>query len=420
MVNLRRELGFTRKEEILLGHDASSGASQYLTIRDLKETSVHVVGAAGFGKSYFLRSMIDQLIAAGQVFGLIEPHRELCEYALWRLRRCGVRPERIVLLDPGDSRFSLGFNPLACGVTDPGEISSLMIDAFQKAWGASSFDQTPRLERTLRGLFRMLIESRLSLLEGYDVLNPDNVHLRRALRERVTDRLVQQDWLEFERLPRNEKAVLVESSRNRLARVLHALPLQSMLGQTEGTLDLRHVLDSGQFLLANIGSISAPETQRLVGALLMNGIFHAAKQRNSRSRRSWFLICDEFGQFATADFANSLDQLRKFGVHLVLAHQRLRQLEREDPDIASAVMTNAKVKVVFGGLDRHESELMAKELFTGQVSGDRVKHISTATKFRPVFDTFTVATEPIWPDAFQRATNSLAASHEVRSKARRI
>ena len=31
-------------------------------------------------------------------------------------------------------------------------------------------------------------------------------------------------------------------------------------------------------LLTNLGSISAPETQRLIGALLVNGLLHAAIQ----------------------------------------------------------------------------------------------------------------------------------------------
>jgi hypothetical protein len=97
--------------------------------------------------------------------------------------------------------------------------------------------------------------------------------------------------------------------------------MQLMLAQTGQTLNLRRVMDEGQFLLANLGGVSAPETQRLIGALLVNGIYHAAKLRNSRRRRDWFLICDEFGQYATRDFANSLDELRKVGVHLVLAHQ---------------------------------------------------------------------------------------------------
>lgn len=379
--------------KLLLGKGKSSHRRYYLSLQDLKETSVHIIGAAGFGKSFYLRHLIDQLLVHHQPFGLMDPHSELYEYALWRLRRSSVRPEKIVLLDLGDTRYALGFNPLACGLPDPGESASMVLEAFLKAWGARSFDETPRLEGVLRGMFRLLIESKLTLLEGYDFLNVDNASFRKALRERVSDRLVRQDWEEFEKLAKTDKLALVESSRNRLRRVLHAAPLQLMLAQTQNTLNLKEVLDEGKFLLANLGGIAAPETQRLIGSLLVNGIFHAAKLRDSRRRRDWFLICDEFGEFATRDFANSLDQLRKFGVHMVLAHQRLRQLEREDAEVASAVMTNAKIKVVFGGLERPEAERMARELFTGQVRGDRIKHITTQTKFRPVLDTFEVETE---------------------------
>ena len=393
-----RALSAELNGELLLGQDVHSSRRFYLSLEDLKETSVHIIGAAGYGKSFYLRHLIDQLIVHHQPFGVIDPHRELYEYALWRLRRTGIRPERIVPINPGDDRYAVGFNPLSCGLTDPGETASMVLEAFLKAWGAKDFDSTPRLEGVLRGMFRLLIESKLTLLEGYDFLNVDNVSFRKALRERVSDALVRQDWAEFEKLGKAEKLALVESSRNRLKRVLHAEPLRWMLAQTRNTLDLRAVLDDGKYLLANLGSISAPETQRLIGALLVNGIFHAAKRRNSRHRRDWFLICDEFSQFATADMANSLDELRKFGVHMALSHQRLQQIQREDPDVLSAVMTNAKIKVVFGGLERPEAERMAGELFTGEVRGDRLKHVTYQTKFRPVFDTFAVESES-WSDS---------------------
>lgn len=387
------ELRVSSSRQLLLGHGVSSDRPYYLPLKDLTQTSVHVIGAAGYGKSYYLRHVIDQLVRHRQAFGVLDPHRELFEYALWRLKRAGVPPERVIPLDPGEDRYAVGFNPLNCGLNDPGEAASMVLEAFLKAWGARSFDETPRMEGILRGMFRLLIEGDLTLLEGYDFLNVDNGALRKALRERVNDRFLQQDWAEFEKLPRNEKLAVVESSRNRLRRVLQAAPVQMMLAQTRTALDLQAVMDKGGYLLANLGGVSAPETQRLIGALLVNGIFHAAKQRDTRRRRPWFFICDEFGDYATRDFANSLDQLRKFGVHLVLAHQRLRQLEREDADVLSAVMTNAKIKVVFGGLERPEAERMAKELFTGAVDGDQVKHVTRQTKFRPVLDTFVVETE---------------------------
>jgi hypothetical protein len=50
------------------------------------------------------------------------------------------------------------------------------------------------------------------------------------------------------------------------------------------------------------------------------------------------------------------------GVH---RGKTLGYLEHDDADILSAVRTNAKIKVVFRGLERAEAERMSRELFTG-------------------------------------------------------
>lgn len=413
----RRSVHAYLNRDILLGKDTSAGGNAYLPLDTLMETSVHVIGASGYGKSFWLRSLIDQFVAFNQPFSVIDPHGDLYGHALSALRRSSVKPSRIVLLDPSDDRYATAFNPLRA-VADPAEASSLVLEACLKAWGAASFDQTPRMEGLLRGVFRMLAENNLTLLEAFDLLNVDRSDLRGALREQVADPFVRADWLEFEKLPRQDKLIVVESSRNRLRRFLQSIRIQQMIGQSRNVLNLREVMDQGQCLLVNLGGLaSSPETQRLLGALVVNGFYHAAKARNPTRRRDHFLIIDEVGQFATRDIANSADENRKYGLHLVLAHQRLRQLEREDADVLSAVMTNAKIRVVFGGLERVEAERMARELFTGQVRGDRIKHVSYATKFRPVFDTFEVETES-WSDTEGEADgnawseSSSTATHE--------
>lgn len=393
----RRAVSAYLNREILIGTDTGTGSNAYLPLDTLMETSVHVIGASGYGKSFWLRSLIDQFVAFNQPFSLIDPHGDLYGHALSALRRSSVKPNRIVLLDPSDDRYATAFNPLRA-VADPGEASSLVLEACLKAWGASSFDQTPRMEGLLRGVFRMLAENNLTLLEAFDLLNVDRGDLRAALRVQVADPFVRADWLEFEKLPRQDELTVVESSRNRLRRFTQSIRIQQMISQSRNVLNLRDVMDQGQCLLVNLGGLaSSPETQRLLGALVVNGFYHAAKSRNPTRRRDHFLIIDEVGQFASRDVANSLDENRKYGLHLVLAHQRLRQLEREDADVLSAVMTNAKIRVVFGGLERIEAERLGRELFTGHVRGDRVKHISYATKFRPVFDTFQVESES-WSD----------------------
>jgi hypothetical protein len=389
---------------------------RYVPLDDLKQTSIHILGAAGYGKSFFLRHLIDQLILHRQPFGVLDPHTELFEYALNALRLSGISPGRIVVLDPSRHDYVLGFDPLQPGVGDADEVASLVLDAFLKVWGATSFDQTPRLEGILRGLFRLLIDSGLSLLEATDVLNVDNRALRAALRSR-TDDWVRGEWEEFEKLPRTDKLIVVESSRYRLRRFMQTQSVRLMFGQIANPLKLTTILNEGKHLLANLGAIPGPETQRLVGTLITNAVYHAAKRRDTRQRSDWFLIVDEFANFATGDFARSLDELRKFGVHVVVSHQRLHQLEREDADIASAVMTNAKVKVIFGGLARPEAERMAKELGTGAVRGNRVKHVTTQTKFRPIPDTFTVESENSSENETRSGTSG-NGSHDLRSHSR--
>jgi len=372
---------------------APDGRDVFLPLDELKRTSTHIVGAAGYGKSYFLRNVIRHFFRFGQPFALIEPHRELFDFALAAARRSSVAKTKITIVDPGDDDFSVAFNPLACGVDDPGEAASLVLEAVLKAWGAASFDQTPRMEGLLRGTFRLLVDNQLTLLEGPQVLDIDNVALRRTLAERTSDPWVREDFEAFEKWPRADKIAIVESSRNRLRRFLQSASIRRMIGQQQRALDLQAVMDGGGVLLANVGNTNTPEVKRLLGALIVNAIFHAGKQRNPRRRRDFFVIVDECGQFATSDLANSLDELRKFGVHFILAHQRLRQLEREDGDVLSSVMTNAKIKIVFGGLERLEAERMGRELYTGSVDGDEVKHVAFQTKFRPIDSTAEIRSE---------------------------
>lgn len=387
---------------------AVSGGDVYLPLAELKKTSMHVIGASGTGKSRFLMNLIRHLVRYGQGFALIDPHRELCDFALDAIRRSAVARQRVVVIDPGDDAYSVAFNPLACGVVDPGEAASLVLEAVLKAWGAASFDQTPRMEGLLRGVFRMCVDNELTMLEAPEVLDIDNGALRKALRERIADPWVRHDWEEFEKWPRAEKLAIVESSRNRLRRFLQSESVRRMLGQRHHALDLQAVMDGAGIVLGNVGNTRSPEVTRLLGALLVNGIYHAAKQRDRRRRQDFFLIIDEAGQFATQDLANSLDELRKNSVFTVVAHQRLRQLERDDADILSAVMTNAKIKVVFGGLERPEAERMSRELFTGRVDGEQIKHVAIATKFRPIQSTFEVESES-WSDS-DAETESSGAS----------
>lgn len=60
--DLFRDLHAELNGRLSLGREVDSAQPVYLSLDDLKETSVHIIGAAGFGKSYYLRHLIDQLV----------------------------------------------------------------------------------------------------------------------------------------------------------------------------------------------------------------------------------------------------------------------------------------------------------------------------------------------------------------------
>ena len=78
---------------------------------------------------------------------------------------------------------------------------------------------------------------------------------------------------------------------------------------------------------------------------------------SEESRRDFYLYMDEFQNFVSLDIADMLDQVRKFGLFTVLSHQRFGQL---DDNITDAVLTNCRIKAVFGGLTVESAQLMAR------------------------------------------------------------
>src|SRR5258708_10950049 len=77
-----------------------------------------------------------------------------------------------------------------------------------------------------------------------------------------------------------------------------------------------------------------------------------------------------------------LDQVRKFGLFTVLAHQRFGQL---DENLIDAVLTNCRIKAVFGGLPYESAKLMAQEMFIGELDPMKIKVAIEQTKFWPQY-----------------------------------
>jgi hypothetical protein len=136
----------------------------------------------------------------------------------------------------------------------------------------------------------------------------------------------------------------------RLDTFLSPKPIRYMVSQRVNRLDFAEIMDTGKIFLAKLpqGQIGR-ENSYLLGSVLVAKCQQAAMARqrfSERERRFFWLYIDEFHHFITPSMAEILTGARKYRVGLVLAHQELRQLER-DSEVASAVLSNPYARIVF-------------------------------------------------------------------------
>ena len=88
--------------------------------------------------------------------------------------------------------------------------------------------------------------------------------------------------------------------------------------------------------------------------------------------RHFVLFLDEFQEYLTDDVAAMLDQVRKGGLHMVLAHQHLGHFA-DNPRLRKSVLTNARIRAVFGGLDYPDACEIGNEMFLPDLNTRQIK-----------------------------------------------
>ena len=144
--------------------------------------------------------------------------------------------------------------------------------------------------------------------------------------------------------------------------------IKDIIGQTENTVDFRKLMDEGFIILVNLsgrGQRIARDQGQLLGTLIINDLFMNALTRQEGSR-PFYVYIDECALFINEDIGYILDEGRKFGLHLILAHQHLSQLKEVGEKVYKSVMIDAKTKLLFGGIsDPEDAELLTKQIHLG-------------------------------------------------------
>lgn len=352
-----------------------------------RQAHMHIIGSSGSGKSKFLEWLIRQDLMERQGFCLIDPHgtlyRDVLNYCAYK-----VLDHEVVLLNLSDPTHILGFNPFKR--VQQGDISVQVdrrISATMHAWGVENTDETPTLERTLRLIYTALIEQGLSFHHAQYLIDFNSHEIRSELVRQIDSSLVRREWDELQGLKPKDFRSEVLSAKNRLFRLLTSKTLSRFLNASGANLSLADIIENGKVLLVNLAPSDylSAENAKVFGALLVNEFFEVARRRvpkYGQELKPYFLYLDEFQTFVSLDITKMLDQVRKYKLFAVLAHQRFGQMGK---DLCDAVLANCRIKAVFGGLPAESARMMAEELFIGELDPTQVKVAIYQTKFWPTY-----------------------------------
>ena len=330
-----------------------------------REQAFHALiwGTTGSGKSKLLQSLFQQHIDSGHGVGLLEPHNDLSIDILSFLLGHGFFRDprafqRLVYLDFAADPF-VPFNILARS-SEPQTAAMQALDGMTRTFPELS-DAAPMFKTVFVAAAHVLLENHRPITDMFQLLT--DASYRRRLLDVVDDPLVLHVFRPLEHLAPRAVEAIVGSSLRRIFQLCYPLASRRSLGAQENVLDFRRLMDDGSALLINLGNVGDAVSKRLLGAMIMVQLEHAALSRTDidpADRRPMTFLVDEWSSFAAqADtLKNVLDQTRKFGLRLYLSGQSLSQL---DSDRLAGAVENCGLSITLN-LGRSSAELQVPQI----------------------------------------------------------
>jgi hypothetical protein len=323
--------------------DAGPRRSVALSVADARHHS-HVIGATGSGKSTLLVNLILADAMAGRGVVVLDPKGDLVTDVLARLPiEAG---DRLVLLDPGEVLAPPALNVLDVTSRDPELVVDQLVGVFHRLYAAY---WGPRTEDVLRSACLTLTRRSGTTLAHIPLLFSDPAY-RAGLTAGLSDPAgLGGFWSWYDGLSDAAQAQVIGPVMNKLRAVLTRSFAADLLGSAQSTFSLSEVLDGGILLARLPKGVLGDDTTRLVGSLLLAGLWQAATARATlpeKKRLDAAVYLDECQNFLhlPGSLDDVLAEARGYRLALTLAHQHLGQLPK---DLAGGVAANARNKVFF-------------------------------------------------------------------------
>jgi DNA-binding MarR family transcriptional regulator/energy-coupling factor transporter ATP-binding protein EcfA2 len=312
-----------------------------LSVEDLHRHA-YVIGQTGSGKTTFLKLLVHRLKEVGKAaIVVIDPHGDMAKELAEEM------PEALYL-HPIRSPF--GLNPLDLPRHENRDFAvtiaiDILIEMFKEILKLmeTAVNVKYLLQVLLRAFYSktdsptlaMLYNAILGLYNGELDLDVDDEEWQRQL----------------EALQNMQDQTFI-SALSRLEPYAHDKLLLKITSRT--TLDFEKIMKPGSITIFAVPKADLGEgLARLVASTIVMKLWFEvlARARMNKPRIPVFLVIDEFQFVADLPIIDTiLSEARKYGLHLVIAHQHTKQI----PDtLLQSVMSNCAVKVAFqvGGAD---------------------------------------------------------------------
>ncbi len=310
-----------------------------------KDRCEHMVllGKTGQGKSNMMLNMIEQDVRAGRGCCVLDPHGKLVDDALalipfWR-------EDDVILLDVADDDFPFGLNffqaPLGASPREKAQMIDQILQAFAKGWGGGWAGSA---ETWLKVCAWTFMENRTGTMAMIPRLLTDRDY-REAFLPRIRNIFTADRWRSAINKKTGEAKIdNLEPILTRLYKFLGNPLIANIVGQQKTTLDFDSWMAENKIVLIKMpegGKYGiGKEAVQLIGAMVMQLIVQAGYGREEGSVL-WPVYADEFQHYVNSDIPEVLQNLRKYGVGMVLATQSFANIK--DEDIRDRLLTAGSV-----------------------------------------------------------------------------
>lgn len=354
------------KEGVILGEVEYRGIKTPVRIKRAdRQRHLYVIGQTGSGKSVMLSNLAIQDIRNGEGVCVIDPHGDLVEDVLERVPK--ERADDVVIFSPGDIERPVGLNMLEYETDQQKDFAvQEMVAIFYKLFGQEMIG--PMFEHYMRNAMLAMMDDKAAgatLIEVPRMFT--DAKFRKEKLKHVKNLIVKNFWeQEYEQSQAGQQAAdMLSYVISKIGRFLTNDMMRNIVGQARSGFNLREVMDNQKILLVNLSKGAIGEVNSsLLGLIMVSKIQMAAMARTNipkEQRKDFYCYIDEFQNYTTDSIAIILSEARKYRLNMILAHQYVSQLvKNNDTQVRDAVFGNVGTKVSFR-IGVEDAEMIAKE-----------------------------------------------------------